>query len=320
MLALSLAALLAPAVAAAFTPGEVHWAPGSCSASCGLFDVTLGGDQQGATPVAVIQRSPGQIAWDASLLAYITQFDSDSVVRIDASGAVTTFATGLDGATGLLIESGGRMLAVAYRDAAVFDISAGGDFTTAVPFATGFVGPRNLLQLATGEILLADQLRRAVFDISAGGDFTNATAFASGFPPYGPYDLVQDSAGRIFASTDAGVFDITSGGNFSSATPHATGRSFSGLAVAAEGRLLASDLSSGDVFDIAAAGNYASATPFAWNLAGSGDSALDEVPGAKSAPEVPLLGGIGWGLLASLLATTGAARCRRGALRVTQPI
>jgi hypothetical protein len=267
--------------------------------------VTLGGDQQGAAAVAVIQRSPGQIAWDASLLAYVSQFDSDSVIRIDGSGAVTSFATGLDGATGVLVESNGSILAVAYRDAAVFDISAGGDFSAAVPFATGFVGPRNLLQLESGAILLADQLRRAVYDISAGGNFSSATAFASGFPPYGPYDLVQDSAGRIFASTDTGVYEITSGGDFSSATPHATGHSFAGLAVDAQDRLLASDLNSGDVFDISAAGDYTSATPFAWNLAGAGDTALDSLPGA--APVVPSLGAVAWGALAGLLATTGAA-------------
>jgi len=305
--------LLAPAVAGGFAPGEVYWAPGDCSLTCGMFDVTQGGDLQGASPVAVISRSPGQIAWRGRPLAgYLTQFDPGTGVRVSSSGAVTGFATGIDGATGLLVDSSGRVLAVSFDDGAVYDISAGGDYSAATAFAFGFGSPRNLLELETGEILLADQspLGRAVFDITAGGDFSSATPFAWGFPPDGPYDLVQDGAGRIFASTDAGVFDITGGGDFSSATPHASGRFFVGLAVDAAGRLLASELESGDVYDITAAGSYAAATPFASNLDGFGDSALDTVP-ALPAPPVPSLDGNGVALLSSLLALLGAARAAR---------
>src|SRR5690606_11636909 len=128
------------------------------------------------------------------------------------------------------------------------------------------------------EILLADQARQAVFDIRAGGDFTSGTPFAWGFAFGGPYDLVQDAAGRIFAAADEGVFEITGGGDVSGAPPHATGRFFIGLAVDPAGRLLASDLDSGDVFDITLPGDYGAATPFASNLPGLGDTALDTVP------------------------------------------
>ena len=307
--------LLTPAVAAGFAPGEVYWAPGDCFSTCGMFDVTQGGDFQGASAFAVIGRSPGQIAWMPSPLAgYVTQFDTDSVVRVSPSGAVTGFATGIDGATGLLVDGGGRVLAVSFGDGAVYDISAGGDYGAATAFAFGFDSPRNLLELATGEILLADQspLGRAVFDITAGGDFSSATPFASGFPPDGPYDLVQDGAGRVFASTDAGVFDITGGGNFASATPHASGRAFAGLTVDAAGRLLASELESGDIYEITAAGSYATATPFAKNLDGFSDTALDTVPGTPT-PSVPSLGGNGVALLSSLLALLGGAGLRGAA-------
>lgn len=307
--------LLTPAVAAGFVPGEVYWAPGVCASTCNMFDVTQGGDFQGASPFAVISRSPGQIAWRGRPLGgYVTQFDADTVVRVSTSGAVTGFATGIAGATGLLVDSGGRVLAVSFGDGAVYDISAGGDYSAATAFAFGFDSPRNLLQLATGEILLADQssLGRAVFDITAGGDFSSATPFAWGFPPDGPYDLVQDGAGRIFASTDAGVFDITGGGSFSSATPHASGRVFAGLAVDGAGRLLASELESGDIYDITAAGNYAAATPFASNLDGFGDTALDTVP-AMPPPPVPSLDGYGVALLSGLLALLGGAGLRGAA-------
>lgn len=311
--------LLAPAAAAGFAPGEVYWAPGVCTPTCGMFDVTQGGDFQAASPLAVIGRSPGQIAWRGRpQVGYVTQFDQDTVVRVGATGAVTGFATGIDGATGLLVDGTGRILAVSFGDGAVYDISAGGDYSAATPFAFGFGSPRNLLELATGEILLADQfpLGRAVFDITPGGDFSSATPFAWGFPPDGPYDLVQNEIGRIFASTDAGVFDITAGGDFSSATPHASARVFAGLAVDGAGRLLASELESGEIYDITAAGSYATATPFATNLDGFSDTALDTVP-AMPAPPVPSLDGTGVALLSSLLALLGgvglraAARSRR---------
>ena len=239
---LPLLGLVSPELAAGFEPGQVYWAPGTCISTCGLFDVTLGGDQQGASPVAAIDRSPGQIAWDADpAVAYLTQFDLDAVVAIDSSGVITPpFATNIDGPTGLIVDSEGRMLVASFYSGAVYDVSAGGDFTGAVAFATGFLGARNLV---------ADQSRRAVFEITGGGDFSGATPFASGFL-FGPFDLVQDAAGRIYASTDGGVFDITAGGDFSAATPHATGKLFAGLALDAQGRLLASDLDSGDVFDL----------------------------------------------------------------------
>jgi hypothetical protein len=307
--------LLTPAVAAGFTPGEVYWAPGSCSTTCGFFDVTGGGDRQGASPLAVIDRSPGQIAWRGMPLAgYLTQFDAGAVVRVAANGAVSTFATGIDGATGLLATRGGSLLAVSFDEGAVYDISAGGDQSAATPFAFGFGFPRNLLELATGRILLADQspLGRAVYDITAGGDFSSAPPFAWGFPPDGPYDLVQDGAGRIFASTDAGVFDITAGGSFASATPHASGRNFVGLAVDGAGRLLALELESDAIYDVTAGGDYAAAAPFAWNLDGFGDSALDTVP-SPAPPAVPSLGASGVGVLSGLLSLLGSARLRGAA-------
>jgi hypothetical protein len=248
------------------------------------------------------------------LAGYLTQFDLGTVVRVGANGAVTDFATGIDGPTGLLADRSGRLLAVSFDDGAVYDISAGGDQSAATPFAFGFDSPRNLLQLATGQILLADQSSsgRAVYDITAGGDFSSAAPFAWGFPPDGPYDLVQNGAGRIFASTDDGVFDITGGGSFASATPHASGRNFVGLAVDGAGRLLALELESDAIYDITAAGDYEAAAPFAWNLDGFGDSALDTVP-APAPPAVPSLGASGVGLLSSLLTLLGAARLRGAA-------
>jgi hypothetical protein len=309
-LSLSVTSLCLPSLARGLTPGEVYWVPGFSCSSCGMFEVSGGGDQQGASPFAATERSPGQLAWASSpVAAYLTQFDSDAVVLVDADGAVTSFATGIPGPTGIVATSAGGLLAASFWDGAVYEISAGGDFAAAQAFASGFGGPRNLLELANGEILLADQSRRAVYEISNGGDFSQADPFASGFPS-GPLDLVRDGAGRIFASTDSGVFEILADG---SVTAHATGRAFAGLAIDAEQRLLASDLDSGAVFEITTAGDYSGASPFAWNLDGLGDSALDTVPGTTPSPPgaVPSLSGGAVGLLAGLLAATGVRGLRR---------
>jgi hypothetical protein len=244
LVAIALADFGLAAPATAFETGDVFWAPGGCETPCGVFDITGGGSITAGDLVGATSSSPGQIAWSNDLeTVYITEFDTDRVLAISNAGVVTTFATGIDGPTGLLRVDDGRLLGVSYYDGAVYDISAGGDFSSATAFATGFDSPRNLTQLANGKILLADQGVESVFDITTGGDFTGAQAFAYGFAQ-GPYDLVQDGAGQIFASTRGPVFNITSGGDFSGAAAFASGVSFIGLAVDADQRLLAGEFNS----------------------------------------------------------------------------
>ncbi len=306
--------LLTSSPALAFDAGETYWAVGWCStAPCGL-SLVASGDQAGVSSTAVVDESPGQVAWSAGNdTAFVTQYFENSIVAVTSAGAVSNFASNIAGPTGLLQTEAGELLVVSWADAAVYRASAGGDLSSAPVFASGFSGPRNLLQLASGEILLADQLRHVIYDISAGGDFTAAAAFASGLPAVGPYDLVASASGQIFVSTDGGVFEISSGGDFSSALPHASGRSFAGLAIDAEGRLLASDFDGGDVHDITAAGDYAGVTPFASNLPGRGETALDSVPGASgpTASPVPAMEPTALALLSALLLIAGLLRSAR---------
>ncbi len=292
--------------ASPFTPGNVFWAPGSCPAVCELFDVTAGGDFGAADGLATINRSPGQIAWSQDLSrAYVSEFFQNQVSKISAAGEVSTFATGIIRPTGLLRRTDGHLLVASFSNGAVYDISGGGDFSTATAFATGLGGARNLLQLATGEILLADQNGGRVIDITSGGHFAAANGFAFGFPATAPLDLVQDASGRIYASSFSGVFDITDGGDVSGASPHATGLDFIGLTVAGDGKLLASVLITGDVYDITSGGDVSASSPFASNLRGFGDTALDAVP--ESTPQaVPALTAGSWWALASLLLLAGA--------------
>jgi hypothetical protein len=305
-------AVAAPSAVSAFDPGEVYWAAGWCSTPpCGL-QAAVAGDHLGESPIGSIDRAPGQIAWAAGNgTAYVTEFDTGSIVAVTSAGAVSTFATNIVSPTGLLRTQSGDLLAVSWTYDAVYVATPGGDLTSAAVFADGFGGPRNLIQLSSGAILIADQVRHVVYDISAGGNFSTAVAFAHGLPG-GPYDLAEGAGGKIFASTDGGVFEISAGGDFSTATAHAYGIDFGGLAIDSQGRILASRFANGDVFDITTSGDYSLATPFATNFPGLGDTALDTVPGAGGTPPapqlVPALATTGRIVLAVLILSSGVLR------------
>ena len=302
--AVGLFALASPA--AAFQSGDVYWAPGACGAPpCYVSEVDAGFGV--VTPFVAVDPAPGQLTWEADRsAAYASQFASGTVVRITSAGSASTFAWGIVGATGLLKTSDGTLLAVSYNGGTVYDATMGGDLSAATPFASGFTTPRNLIERSNGDLLLVDQTARVVFDISAGGDFFSATPFASGFA-IGAYDLVEDGSGNLYLSTRLGVYDITAGEGFSEATAFAWGRFLVGLAIDGAGRLLASEFETGAIFDISAGGDVASAVPIAVVSSGLGDTALDTVPsGGPETPQVPALGPLAYGLLASLLVASGA--------------
>lgn len=306
---LTCAALGRATDADAFQAGGVYWGAGSCGSPCGVFEVTGGGGLGAGALLAATSELPGQIAWiDESASLHVSEFGLDRIVAIAADGTLTTFASGIDGVTGLIRTGDGRLLAASFRDGSVVDVTAGGDFSGAAPFASGLARPRNLLQLASGRILVADQSRGRIVDITGGGDFDLDPGFAWGFAS-GPFDLVQDAAGRILASSFDGVFDVSAGGDVSGATPFAAGREFIGLAVDGQERLLASVFDAGEVFDIGAGGDFSGAAAFAWGLPGLGDTALDAIPGA--APDVPaaLPAAEGWPI--PLLAVLLLAAARR---------
>ena len=235
----------------------------------GVRDVSAGGDASAAPFVALPGRCPGQLAWSPDLTTmYATQFDANTVVAVDSSGTVTTFATGISGPTGLLMTRDGHLLVAAFFSNAVYDITAGGSFSAATPLATGTSGVRDLVQLLDGRVMAASQGTGEVDDIHypTGGA---ATAFATGLSSVA--GLAQKSTGQFFVSSYGGgkIFDITAGGNFSGATAYASGQSFMGLAVDGEDRLFSSQLGSTNIFLVTAG----AATTFATN-APSGESGL----------------------------------------------
>jgi MYXO-CTERM domain-containing protein len=266
---------------AQFVTGNVY--SGANGAPYGARDITAGGDvSASALLLATPGRNSGQLAFSPALdYLYATQFDLDEVVAVDAGGNVSSFATGINGPTGLAVLSDGRMLVVSFYDHALLDITAGGDFTNAVPFATGLSGGRNLLQLGDGRVLVADQGTGAVYDVHYpnGGVITPAeNTFATGLGLIG--DLVETSAGHIYLSRYGSnqIMDITLGGDFFAVSPFATGRQFMGLTEDGGGRLLASQLGGTNVYDVTAGGDFSAAS--AWAVGNSyGESALDTVPG-----------------------------------------
>jgi len=277
--------------AGVFTPGDVYWTSMPLPSDyivADVINVTGGGDLTGASPLATIGKSLGQLAWSADRTTmYAAETYDNQVVSVSDTGVVSAYATGLGYPTGLLLTQDGRLLA-ATVSGGVYDITGGGDFSGATPLATGFGFARNMVQLQDGRILLVDRNLRtdtshsAVFDITSGGDFSSATSgFAWGLKE--AIDIVQDASGRIFVSEPfhningvglGHVVEVTSGGDFTSAPRFASGREFIGLTVDAEGRLLASAYDSNNVWDITAGG---SGTSFA-SVPHYGETGLDTVP------------------------------------------
>lgn len=285
--AAAVAALAAAAAAqGTFTPGDVFAASNFAAASGEpLINITAGGDFGPEDVFADLPTgSNGQIAWSADLsTAYASDFGSNAVVAIDASGNVTTFATGILTPTGVLVTADGRVLAASLSGGSVRDITAGGD-ASAAPVVASFASvpfsvPRNLLETSDGRILITGQVGGQVRDITAidGGP---GVPFATGLSQ--PFDLVETADGRILVSDNSAnaVFDITGGGDFAGATPFATGFVPGGLAVDGAGRVLAMSLSAGDeIVDISAGGNFSGAPPFATLFPGFRlEIALDAVP------------------------------------------
>jgi cysteine-rich repeat protein len=99
----------------------------------------------------------------------------------------------------------------------VYDITDGGDMSTAAPFASGLSGAQDVCVGPGAQLYVTEQASGEITVISAGGDFSSAAPFASGLIE--PFGLWCDGA-RVLVSERAGdrVVDATAGGDLSSAT------------------------------------------------------------------------------------------------------
>jgi DNA-binding beta-propeller fold protein YncE len=78
--------------------------------------------------------SPREVLFDAAGRAYVSGFDSDTVLRVDATGAVEVFAT-VDGASGLALDGETLFVASGADDTIrAFDVSTGEDLGVRVDF------------------------------------------------------------------------------------------------------------------------------------------------------------------------------------------
>jgi hypothetical protein len=275
-----------PAVArAAFIPGDVLYV-----ANKSVYNIRNGGSFAAAKPLASLPDIVlGQSAFDLNLdAAYISQTQLGEILKVTSDGVVSVFAQVPHGNFGMIRTRDGRLLST-IGGGRVADISPGGNLTSVTPFATGLGFTRGMLQTSDGRILIASQDTGKVFDITSGGNFSNATPFASGLDSAA--SLVEDANRRIFVSqfTLGRVTDITAGGNFSTATAFATGRSFMGLTIDGQGRMLASPIGSvalpGSVYDITAGGNFQFAPAFATGVT-SGETSITTAPVPE--PSIPL--------------------------------
>lgn len=274
--ALALAVAVSLHATPMFNPGDIFWATGS---PANLYNVSGGGDQSSAPVFATLgSYQAGQIAFTSDLTtAYVSVFAQNRVLRIDAAGTVSTFATGISAPTGVLVSNSGKVFVSSYSKGKVFDITAGGSFTNVPAYASGLINPRNLLE-TSGGILVVDQGAGKVINLGTGGNLAGAPAFASGLN--NPIDIVQYK-GRVYtAGGDNRIMDITLGGDVSGLTSFAAGRPFISLAVSGNKLLAGSDytLPSASIWDISAGGDFTSAPALISNLNGGGESLLDSVP------------------------------------------
>jgi hypothetical protein len=278
ILACTLAVCASVCATPVFHSGDILWAT---QQNAKLYDLASSGNQA-LTPVfANLGGSQyGQITFSADLTAaYLTSFSTNSVFRVTADGQVSTFATGITSATGIIRTSGGQLLVGDWNDGRIYDITAGGNFAAATPWATGLTHTRNFLETATG-ILVVDQGAGKIVNIGSGGNLSGVTPLAYGLND--PTDIAAYN-GKLYVSGGSNqVIDVTAGGNMAGKAAFAYGRSFFGLTIANNRLLAATDwtVDPGEIYDISAGGNFASASKWARNLPGQVDTLFETVPDA----------------------------------------
>ncbi|MEZ4443050.1 MAG: MYXO-CTERM sorting domain-containing protein [Polyangiaceae bacterium] len=266
--------LAAGSAAAAFEPGDVFY----IGQQGQTVVATDGGDLTGQMFADADGYVAGEIAFSADRSTmYFCMTNDDAVMRMDSSGIVTPFATGLDRPTGVVVLDDGHILAAQWNNGEVTDITAGGDMSTAPPLVSGLMTPRHLIQRADGTILVSDQFASAIYELNYPDPGVKTPALATSLLQVKAMAEAPD--GKVYVTTEWDIFEVSSGGDFANVPSFATGQRFMGVAVDAFGNVLASIENGTDAFDVTAGGDFSSATPWAVGLP-IGDSAFARVPGA----------------------------------------
>ncbi|MEM6925304.1 MAG: hypothetical protein AAF602_00130 [Myxococcota bacterium] len=239
-----------------------------------VYDVTGGGAFAPRQRIVDLERyAAGQVTFTPDRRhALVSLVDDGEVLAVTPDGTVETFATGLRGPTGLLRMSDGRIIVAEFDDGELVDISAGGDFTDAVPANTGLFGPRNLAEASDGTLYVADQASDAVYTADLEGG--PVRVFATAMPEVRGIAWLE---GALFAAYDERIVDITAGGDQTEALAFALGADFFSLCVTGEGRLLSGALFGTELWDVTPGGAIATGSPWASQLP-AGDTTLGTAP------------------------------------------
>ena len=263
----------ASSASAAFQAGDVFYIGQAGT----VVLATAGGNLSGQMLADAQGYVAGEIAFSADRSTmYFCMPNDGKVMAMDSSGTMQSFATGLTHPIGIAVLSDGHILATEWDAGEVTDITAGGDFTSATPLVQGLQRARHLLQRNDGTILVTDEYANEVLTLNYPATGVASTPFASSLLLV--KSLAETADGKLYATTQWNVFDITQGGGFANKPVFASGQNFMGLAVDAQGKLLATVLNGTTVFDISAGGDFATASPWAQGLP-VGDTTIARVPG-----------------------------------------
>jgi hypothetical protein len=193
---------------------------------------------------------------------YVSEIDSGSVLKFDAAGNRTTFASGLSGPFGLAFDRNGNLF-IANKDTnLILRYTPGGTQST---FASNLHLPTSLAFDSAGNLFVADFLANAILKFTPDG---TGTTFASGL--HNPSGLAFDRAGNLYESEYAAgiLLKFTPDGNrsvFASDFVRPEEIVFD-----AAGNLFVSDYENGTISKFTPAGTrttFASGLSGAWGLA-----------------------------------------------------
>ena len=224
----------ASSASAAFQAGDVFYIGQAGT----VVLATAGGNLSGQMLADAQGYVAGEIAFSADRSTmYFCMPNDGKVMAMDSSGTMQSFATGLTHPIGIAVLSDGHILATEWDAGEVTDITAGGDFTSATPLVQGLQRARHLLQRNDGTILVTDEYANEVLTLNYPATGVASTPFASSLLLV--KSLAETADGKLYATTQWNVFDITQGGGFANKPVFASGQNFMGLAVDAQGKLLA---------------------------------------------------------------------------------
>lgn len=181
--------------------------------------------------------SPFGLAFDRHGNLFVA--DGNTILRFTPQGARTTFAANLNLPTALAFDAAGNLFAANFSGNSILKFTPDGSQTT---FASQLNNPSGLVFDGAGNLFASDYGSGQMFEFTPTG---TKTTFTSGLAR--PEEIVFDASGHLFVATftDGKIHKFTPAG---SETTFASGLSGSwGLALAPDGRLFEADSTSGSI-------------------------------------------------------------------------